>query len=497
MFKNENKHYFSITKLLAMVLIMASVMAMIPVQSFALSNNVHDILFDWEYYYNTNADVARAFGRNQSALRNHYNSYGKREGRAPSELFEPKTYLGLYADLRAAFGNDYTKAYNHFVSYGINEGRKASNKFDVSVYKANYADLRAAFGNNNLKYLKHYREYGKREGRNAVSSLGKSSASTSSKPSSSGASSSGSSSAVTNLENGAYYLINYKNTNMGVNVQFAPPSGIGNLVLDSTSNREGNEVWKFTYNSSYKAYYITPKYRSGAAMNALYGASAQKGSQARLHDSNINDTASLWKVEKSGNYYRFKNIASGYYLDVAAGKTSTGTRINIWSSDTSTQLFSLTKVSAGSTPSSSSSGNTKFVWPVGGSGGYDNKNWPKYNSSGKYHSGTDISASKGTPVYAAYGGTVDTAKSLTSSYGKHVIIRCNVDGKTVYMYYAHMNSYNVRVGQTVSAGQQIGTVGSTGNSTGPHLHFEVRNSSKHYGNINNPTLNPYNYLPKR
>ena len=138
--------------------------------------------------------------------------------------------------------------------------------------------------------------------------------------------------------------------------------------------------------------------------------------------------------------------------------------------------------------------SSEFVWPVGGDGGKDLKNYPAY-SSGKYHSGLDISAPKGTPVYSTYDGIVDTVRSLTNSYGKHIIIKCNVKNKTVYMYYCHLNSFNVEKGQAVKKGEKIGTVGSTGNSTGPHLHYEVRNASKHYGNINNPTLNPYDYLP--
>jgi len=296
----------------------------------------------------------------------------------------------------------------------------------------------------------------------------------------------------TSIEDGASYLVNFKNTNMGINVQFAPTSGIGKLCLDSTTNKQGNEIWKFTYVKKFDAYYITPEYRPGAAINALYGASASAGSQARLHDSNINDTASLWKLEKSGSYYRLKNVASGYYLDVDNGRTAAGTRVNLWHNSVGNQQFSLVKVKDAA----------KFVWPVGGNGGFDRKNWPAY-SGGGYHSGTDISASTGTPVYAAYGGTVVSAYTKTDSngkivsYGKHVIIECNVDGQTVYMYYAHLNSYCVKKGQTVYTGQPIGEVGSTGNSSGPHLHFEVRNSSKSYGNLQNPTLNPYNYLPKR
>ncbi|MBQ2941923.1 MAG: M23 family metallopeptidase [Clostridia bacterium] len=151
---------------LALALTLMAVLSFVTIPSSAA--DVHDILFDWQYYYVANPDVARAFGRNPSALRNHYNNHGKAEGRAPSEFFDPKVYVGLYPDLRAAFGTNYKAAYNHFVSCGINEGRQGSAKFSVSVYKANYADLRRAFGNDNLAYFNHYKQYGKNEGRSAV-----------------------------------------------------------------------------------------------------------------------------------------------------------------------------------------------------------------------------------------------------------------------------------------------------------------------------------------
>ena len=205
-----------------------------------------------------------------------------------------------------------------------------------------------------------------------------------------------------------------------------------------------------------------------------YAGSSSYGSTAK------NDA--IYKVGTSGNYTQIIYTAKSGSRAYKAG----------WVSNSD-----YNKIKGVSSPTPTPKATTKFAWPVGGNGGYDNKNWPKYNTSGNYHSGTDITADRGTPVYAAYSGTVDTVKSLKNSYGNYIIIKCNVDGETVYMYYAHLNSFNVKVGATVKTGQQIGTVGNTGNSSGPHLHFEVRNSSKHYGNIGNPTLNPYNYLPKR
>ena len=137
------------------------------------------------------------------------------------------------------------------------------------------------------------------------------------------------------------------------------------------------------------------------------------------------------------------------------------------------------------------------IWPVGGSNYTDQNNWINYRTNSSYHSGTDISAPKGTPVYATYDGVVDTAIDSTTGYGRHVILKCQVNGATVYVYYAHLNKRCVNKGDVIKAGQKIGEVGSTGNSTGPHLHYEVRNVNKYYGNKSRPTLNPYNYLPEK
>lgn len=85
------------------------------------------------------------------------------------------------------------------------------------------------------------------------------------------------------------------------------------------------------------------------------------------------------------------------------------------------------------------------------------------------HTGTDIGAFSGEPIYASSGGTVTLAES-NGGYGNCVIIN---HGNNVSTLYAHMSAILVSAGQTVVQGQQIGRVGSTGNSTGPHLHFEV------------------------
>lgn len=98
------------------------------------------------------------------------------------------------------------------------------------------------------------------------------------------------------------------------------------------------------------------------------------------------------------------------------------------------------------------------------------------------HTGLDIATSTGTPIKAAAGGTV-TFSGTKGSYGKMVVI---THANGIQTYYGHCNSLNVTVGQTVSQGEVIATVGSTGNSTGPHLHLEVR--------VNGVAYNPQNYV---
>ena len=98
------------------------------------------------------------------------------------------------------------------------------------------------------------------------------------------------------------------------------------------------------------------------------------------------------------------------------------------------------------------------------------------------HTGLDISAPKGTPIKAAASGTV-TFSGWKGSYGYMIVIS---HGNGIQTYYAHCSQLYASVGETVSQGETIASVGSTGNSTGPHLHLEVR--------INGVAYNPQNYV---
>lgn len=117
-----------------------------------------------------------------------------------------------------------------------------------------------------------------------------------------------------------------------------------------------------------------------------------------------------------------------------------------------------------------------------GSAGYDG------------HTGVDFSCASGSAVVAAESGYVFYTKQLETSYGYHIVImhdKTNSKGDYVYTLYAHNSSLLVSAGQYVKKGQTIAYSGSTGNSTGPHCHFEVRTPTAEYRNCVDPNI----YLP--
>jgi murein DD-endopeptidase MepM/ murein hydrolase activator NlpD len=105
----------------------------------------------------------------------------------------------------------------------------------------------------------------------------------------------------------------------------------------------------------------------------------------------------------------------------------------------------------------------------------------------KLHTGTDLSVPCGTPIRAARDGVV-TAAGWNSAYGwRTVVSHGNVDGVLITTTYNHQDHLGVDVGTKVGTGQVIGTVGSTGYSTGCHLHFEVY--------VNSSLADPQGWLP--
>ena len=141
--------------------------------------------------------------------------------------------------------------------------------------------------------------------------------------------------------------------------------------------------------------------------------------------------------------------------------------------------------------SGSAGGNGHFMWPEQGpiSQYFGCTSWPYENYDPgcpfphRFHTGLDIADPWGTPIVAADTGIVFTYYS-GFGYGNHLII---VHGNGWTSLYGHMSSFSVGNGQVVGRGQLIGYEGSSGNSTGPHLHFEIR--------LNNIPRNPLDYLP--
>lgn len=121
-----------------------------------------------------------------------------------------------------------------------------------------------------------------------------------------------------------------------------------------------------------------------------------------------------------------------------------------------------------------------------------------YNGTMSSHSGVDLPAKAGTPVLAAADGVVKWAgmglfyhtPNPSDPYGNAISILHDFgyQGRSLYTVYAHLRQIDVQSGQRVTAGQQIGIVGNTGDTTGPHLHFEVRVGEDTFDNTRNPEL---------
>jgi murein DD-endopeptidase MepM/ murein hydrolase activator NlpD len=120
-----------------------------------------------------------------------------------------------------------------------------------------------------------------------------------------------------------------------------------------------------------------------------------------------------------------------------------------------------------------------YIWPVTGT-----ISSPYGEREGGFHYGLDIAADEGTPIYAAQAGLVTEVDWKNDSYGYTVMIDHGNGCETLY---AHACTLIAKVNELVEAGQLIAYVGNTGNSTGPHLHFEIR--------LNGTCVDPQLYLP--
>lgn len=153
---------------------------------------------------------------------------------------------------------------------------------------------------------------------------------------------------------------------------------------------------------------------------------------------------------------------------IIAKNTSSAERIG----SATNSLSTIQKLIPG--PSAVVPSGTRMVWPTTGHRITQYFSWR--------HTGVDIADRTGTPIYAADDGIVSTVGWNRGGYGNQIIIS-HTDKQTRY---AHLSAFSVNVGQKVKKGQYIGAMGSTGRSTGPHLHFEVMIGGRQY--------NPLNYV---
>lgn len=133
-----------------------------------------------------------------------------------------------------------------------------------------------------------------------------------------------------------------------------------------------------------------------------------------------------------------------------------------------------------------SGNNMPSIWPVAGAmrGGFGVRRNPFGGSSSEFHKGQDIHATYGAPVIATADGVVVLAGWLRG-YGQVVYVD---HGNGISTRYGHLSRIDATVGQVIKRGDQLGLVGSTGRSTGPHLHYEVR--------VDGQATNPTPYLPE-
>jgi murein DD-endopeptidase MepM/ murein hydrolase activator NlpD len=164
------------------------------------------------------------------------------------------------------------------------------------------------------------------------------------------------------------------------------------------------------------------------------------------------------------------------FAEAKAQNNKTGSAASVGNSTGST-----TESSAGNTTGNS----TGYTWPVPSSGRITSYfGWRVSPTAGasSNHKGIDIGAPSGTPIVAASGGNVVIAK-YSNSAGNYIMI---YHGNNTYTVYMHCSALNVSVGANVNKGSVIGYVGTTGYSTGPHLHFGI--------SINGSYVNPLNYV---
>lgn len=285
---------------------------------------------------------------------------------------------------------------------------------------------------------------------------------------------------TTNPASGSYARIRYSVNNRCLDV---PSEAISNngTQLQIWDYVSGNQNQIFQLTDTGKGWHIT---------------SLQSGKIIEVRDSSHEDCAQVaqwdvhdldcarWDIVKNvDGTVSFRNRESGKYLNVyGGGDAGNGTKMIQYHDDnTYAMKFLIEPVDISGDTTTEDIASSGWQWPMSDYTVNQSFNNKRNSGSRPYHCGIDIK-SFNTDIYAAADGTV-VYKGYSDGNGNHVVISHNLNGTTVKTLYSHLSNYNVcpEVGQAISKGTQIGVMGSTGNSTGPHLHFAV-----YTGSSNNP-----------
>lgn len=454
----------------------------------AALNTAEDFAFDYIFYSDMYSDLKKEFGYNEAALKSHWLTFGIKEGRAGSPVYDGKCYLNSNSDLVKAYGRtNYAQAYNHFITYGYKEKRTSSKYYNAKFYANRYSDLRNMSSND---LMKHYLEYGIGEKRLAGlyrytgSTANAVNASANSKLQIKG------SRVVTD---GNYKIVSKLNGTSCIDIQNGNMENGSNAHLWTMANAQ-NQLFKIEYIGS--GYYRIIATHSGKVLD-IHNGEIKNGSNLKQWDW-ADVLQQKWVLVNRGNGYYSIHSAKDtqYVIDVNGGSSGNGTNIQIYRyNGSNAQLFKLKNIGDLNNGNISMDG---FQWPVTNYRVCGNA-WSEYYwRKGGDHLGVDIDSTSGDAnIYAAGNGVVSQA-GWSNANGNTVTIKHNISGKNIYTFYGHLNSVSVSKGDNVIKGQKIGVIGNTGaSSKGVHLHFAFTTQSSAgtygYGNIFSDNINVTEY----
>ena len=274
---------------------------------------------------------------------------------------------------------------------------------------------------------------------------------------------------------------NGENTNIAfVQIDNMPTYSVCLLKRGITTNDE--EIFKKiaeTGTTYYKYYAILEDSEEKAYVSEFSTAEAVVQALKDKDSDNIDNLQIIEKYETNlADFVTSEEAVASLYKEkkkvvTTVAKTTSSKR---YSSSGSTSGFSTSSSISGSKVSL----GVSLIRPI--SGTITSRFGAKSSIRSSAHTGLDIGASKGTSIKAAASGTV-VFSGYKGAYGNMVVIS---HSGSVQTYYGHCSALYVSAGDTVSQGETIAAVGSTGNSTGPHLHFEIR--------VNGVAYNPQNYV---